>query len=168
MKRVKVDLSNTGSITRGSVLDCDYNAFDKIIKSYDNRLYVQWNPTKNGGLGTWELRIRPSLKVQVDQGGVGEAVVSTLEYKENPLTHHILDIPALDVNIRERLYEMDSTRRKNYSKEIDDEYVNAIDAQDEANEAQLRESIKENKKYWRQHMEAVKSGWDPFGFLYHK
>jgi hypothetical protein len=111
---MKFEISPTGSLITGDVLDVNKDKLESILQHYDPQLYLKWNGKKNGGWGLWELRRRPAQKSVVDRvihGGQGYVM---LEYKESEWEHHVWDLPILAYNLLDRLKAADQWVMSNY------------------------------------------------------
>lgn len=100
----------TGNLLKGHLYDVNKYSLERALKAYDSQLYLYWEPTKRKGLGCWEVRRRPDLKTAIP---VGDEFY-LLDYIENPLIHHVLDVPFLNYQVLDRIKHMDAWNDKNW------------------------------------------------------
>lgn len=154
-----------GNIITGSVFDCNRDSLERSLKFFDPQLYLKWNPRKRAGHGIWELRRRPTFKTKILQGHIDGVPLYTYEYRENDMIHHILDVPVLRYDLLGRVKEMDSWNKKNYLDNLDEQGAKAImDAKAKA-KAELRYSIKQHKREWKDFAAFVSAGGNPMPWL---
>lgn len=156
----------TGNIIQGSVLDIDKRYFERKLKEYEPRLYLKWNPKKNRGFGVWEIRIRPTKKTAIYQCDYQGSKIFTLEYVESDYTHHILDVPVLNMRVFTRLREMDHWENKTLADDLDYLSEKALIKAELEEDENRRRYIRENKKYFREMYEATRSGINPFSLFF--
>lgn len=165
---MEMTIKNLGRTVRGSVWDWPLWKITKEVQRIEPRLYFKWNPEKNEGRGIWELRIHPTKKTAVNQGWVGEALLFTVEYVENPLEHHIKDFEVINGRVIDWLHEHDTQKDKFWTQKLDEAYVSAIDSADKKNAENRKYIAKHYKKEFRQLLDLTQSGYDPMGWAYHK
>jgi hypothetical protein len=154
-------LRPTGSIVIGSVHDCNRAALERSLKFYDPQLYIKWNPKKRGGWGCWEIRRKPEHLTKVYQGQWNGQALYTLEYKENDLVHHVLDVPVLRYDVLGKLKSMDAWNNKNFLNDLDYEAERLKEREEAKAKAELRYNIKQFKREWRDFASLVREGVNP-------
>lgn len=159
-----------GSISVGTIYDCNRNHFERLLKAYWDKLYVGWNPFKSEGLGCWEIWQRPLKKTPVLQyhDEITGDKIYTLEYRSSDYEHWVADLPHLSYAFIEKLKKMDSWENKNQVSDHDYEhakYQDKLEAQENEN---IRNVVKDNKKHFRDLLDYVQSGYDPVQFFYRK
>lgn len=150
-----------GNIIVGSVLDVNKKHLERALKDYDSQLYVQWNPRKRNGLGIWEIRRRPTKKTAVFKTVWEGNKIYQLEYVEQDLVHHIMDVEYLNYNVLTRLKEMDSWNSKDWIGDMDYEAERAYERETEKNRAERKYMIKDNLKQLKALREEFLSGNNP-------
>ena len=113
----------TGQIVRGSLFDVNPKSLEKSLKSYDEQLYLKWNPKKRNGWGVWELRRRPNEKFALPVGEYEGATFRLVDYYEIDIENHILDLPVLSYSVLEWLKAADTFQNKNWVNDL--EYMEA-------------------------------------------
>lgn len=158
---LKIEMAPTGKLIVGSVHDCNRQALERSLKFYDPQLYLKWNPKKRGGWGMWEIRRRPNEPTKVYQGSVDGQAFFTIEYKENDLVHHVLDVPVLRYDVLAKIKQMDAWANKNFLDNLDYEAARGIaDAKAKARN-ELHYNIKQHKREWRDFAALVSQGVNP-------
>lgn len=156
---------NLGRVVEGHVLDVNKKQFEKELKRIEERLYLKWNPVKNKGFGCWEIRIKPTKLTPVYQGSFKGSRVFTLESVENQQIHHILDVGILNYRILSRLREMDTQGKMLWIDNMDYE-AEREESRYQAKVDQVRKDmIRDNRKYFKDLQEYVKSGYNPAWFF---
>lgn len=120
---MNIQISKTGNLIVGHVLDVDKTHLERALRFYDSQLYLKWNPKKNEGNGLWELRRRPNEKTLVVKTMFNGSKIGILEYVESDLINHVLDIPFLNYDILNKLRQMDTWENfkgsRGYSNDMD-------------------------------------------------
>jgi hypothetical protein len=158
---MKIFMGPAGSIIKGHVLDVAEKPFERALQDYDSQLYVTWNPKKLRGHGCWEIRRRPNTKTAVYKGtheGVDFYQLQWVEFRD---IHHVLDAAFLNYDAINKLKSMDTFGDKNW--------VNTLEAREEAYRENIRKkaneelkySIKQHKGLAREFREMVRSGINP-------
>jgi hypothetical protein len=158
-------VSNIGSIIEGHVLDVNKKHLESALKNYDNQLYLKWNPKKKNGFGMWEVRRRPNAKTAVYKTDLGKSKIFELEYVEIDFVHHVLDVDYLNYNVLTRIKEMDAWNSPDLIKDQDYAAEKKIIAEENSVSDELRYLIKQNRKYFGELQEAVRSGYNPAWFF---
>lgn len=109
-----IKIGPTGRTIQGTVYDCNKTSVEKAIQNYDALLYIKWNPTKNYGMGCWELRRRPEQKSIIDTVEYEGTKFHVIEYKELDIVNHVFDLPVLGYHILERLRKSDVWAKADY------------------------------------------------------
>ncbi len=158
-------LAPTGKLVVGHVADMGRKDIERRLQRYDPFLYISWNAKKNNRWGCWEVRRLPEQKTSILMAEYKGAEFYSLEYVENGIINHVMDVPALDLRIFKRLYEMDTWRSKNWGAE----YEEAERVEREAYRAKMKEDLRYNMKQHKKMLsvfkEEVKSGVNPFAFF---
>lgn len=156
-----------GWVTVGSVHDCNRDHFEKLLRAYWDRLYVGWNPMKNGGRGCWEVWQRPSLKTPIlaYHDEVTGLKIWKTEYRPNDFEHWVADLDYLNYSFIEKLKKMDSWENKQLISQADDEYEAYQVKLEKDEEDNIRQVVKENKKHFRDLLDYVQSGYEPTQFF---
>lgn len=110
----KFNIGPTGALVHGTIHDCKRSSVESAIKSYDPLLYIKWNPSKNYGMGRWELRRRPEKKSVKETLEIDGVKYHRLDYVELDLVNHIFDLPVLNYSIMERIKKADVWARADY------------------------------------------------------
>lgn len=147
-----------GRLVQGSVLDCNKKHFEKALKDYDRQLYIKWNSEKNNGLGLWEIRRKPNTKTAVPKWEYGDSIIFELQYVENDLVNHVLDVPALNYAALSRIREMDCWNTKNWVDQFENAESTMRDKAYAENRANLRYAVKQNKRAFSDFRELLRSG----------
>lgn len=155
----------TGHIVIGHVLDCNKKHLEKALKDYDRQLYLKWNPDKDSGRGLWEVRRKPDHMTAVPKWEYGDIIVFELQYVENDLVHHVMDVPYLNYQILTRIREMDAWNTKNWAAELDYRADKARDKAFDENRENLRYAIKQHRRAFEDLREHIRSGKNPAEFL---
>lgn len=154
-----------GKIVQGHVLDANVKEVEKALKAYDSKLYVKWNPKKNKGQGTWEIRREPEKKrlVRICEGFV------ELKYVENNMAHHVLDACPLDYRVLKQIKEMDVWAQSYYGKNFGKDFESEESDYRETEQARIREdmlyNLRQHRKEWKDFQEYVLSGGNPAHIL---
>ena len=155
-----------GRVIKGSALDCNKKLLERQLKNYDSRLYLKWNPDKNGGYGIWEIRRLPSRKVEVYKGVYLDGTpIYALEYIENDLENHVLDIPYLTERALVKIYSMDTFRTDQWVSKFDYEQERSQNRLEENNKKELAYQLRQNRKHLQVLKDAVASGYNPAQFF---
>lgn len=155
----------TGKIVQGTVNDCNKKVFVQLLQNLDRQLYVKWNPEKLDGMGCWEIRRRPDRKTAVPKWELGDSIVFDLEYVENDLVNHVLDLPCLHYNAIEYLKSIDTWEVKNWVSDFEYREGKHLDKQKASNKNDLRYAVKHYKKAFADFQEHIRSGRSPVDFL---
>lgn len=135
-----IKVGPTGKVVTGHVMDVSKKALLEKLRDYDANLYVKWNPKKNNGNGLWEIRRRPDNLTAIPQGTYKGAAIYTLEYKENSLINHVLDVHILTYNVLTKLKSMDTWGKGSFTDNL------------EYNQAKFSEKVdrktREELKHW--------------------
>lgn len=158
-------ISKLGKVVEGHVLDVNKKHFLEKLQQYDPLLYVKWNSEKNQGNGCWEIRRRPSKLTPIYEGEWQGQKLFRLEYVEQDLIHHVLDVQFLNYNVLNKLKEMDTWTSKTWVEDLDYEAERLKDKQETREREHWRSVIRDNRKYFKDLQEQVKSGYDPFSFF---
>lgn len=110
----KFNIGPTGALVQGTIYDCKKSSLENAIKSYDPLLYIKWNPTKNYGMGCWELRRRPEKKSVKQSFAIEGVTYHHLDYVELDLVNHIFDLPILSYSVIERIKKADVWAKADY------------------------------------------------------
>lgn len=163
------EVKNIGRLVRGTVHDCNRKFLDRRLKDIDQRLYTSWNPYKNSGRGTWEIRILPSKKVPIYYGEFQGAHLFRVEYREDSMVHHIMDVPCLYEGILNKLRDMDTTKVITSTSTFSDWLEYNEDKVNDKADAQLKEELRlrlrEERKYMKILYEEARSGRSPGDFF---
>lgn len=159
-------VSSFGSVVQGSVLDMNKKYFCEKLKQYDPRLYLKWNPKKRKGHGVWEIRIKPSKPTLVYHGEFMGQELCSLEYIESDMIHHVLDVNVLNMQVFNKLREMDAWENKNLIAEGDYEAERQLIKQELQQDEERLRMIRENKKYFRELHEVARSGVNPASLFF--
>lgn len=162
---MQIELGPTGHVVEGSIFDVNKKHLERLLKNYDKQLYLKWNPTKNKGMGIWELRRKSDFKVISFQGNLNGSPLYSIDYKEDSFNNHVKDFDILRYDIIDWLKKHDVWENKDIFEKADD----ALKAKEEAAEKRkwdnIRASIREDKKYWGEFKDYVTSGYNPLWFL---
>ncbi len=153
----------TGKLVRGHVLDVAKHGLERMLKDYDPQLYVKWNPKKLNGWGVWEVRRRPSMKVVSDIVEFQGASYVRIDWFENDIESHILDVPYLNYDVLTKLKSMDMwNQNQQYFVDMLESREASHRANEEAkNRADMQYRAKQYKNEFRAFKEAVCSGLNP-------
>lgn len=156
-----------GSISVGSIFDCNRKHFERILKAYWDRLYVGWNPLKLDGKGCWEVWQRPMKKTPVLRyyDEITDERIYTMEYRPNDFEHWVADLPYLSYSFIEKLKKMDSWENKNQVADHDYEHAKLQQKADDDEDKHIRNVVKDNKKHFRDLLDYTQSGWNPLDFF---
>ncbi len=109
---MKKGFFGVSKLVEGHVLDVAKTPLVAALRRFDPQLYVKWNPKKNQGRGTWELRRKPELKsvregrsistpyygdvlVPGDVYDMGGWTLAVPKYNENHTENHVKDFDYL-------------------------------------------------------------------------
>ncbi len=153
--------NRTGQVIEGHVLDCNKEYFLKALQDYDKQLYIQWNPYKCKGWGCWEIRRTPNEKIVYPIAKGYQAV----DYVELNLTSHVLDCAFLNYDQLRKVQSMDVWNKKHWINDL--EYLEDKKKEEGLEKAQknLSYNVKQERKAWKDMMEAVRSGQSPAQIL---
>lgn len=154
-----------GRTIQGSVLDCNKAHLLKKLREYDKQLYLVWNSSKRKGYGMWEVRRLPNEKTAVFEGEYEGVNLYRVQYVENNMIHHVMDVEHLSYAILDRLKEMDTWAEKNFLDAMEERGEKYAATQKRKNREDLIYSLKSNKKYLSIFKEAVTSGYRPQDFF---
>lgn len=154
-----------GWTSKGSVLDCNRQYFDFLLKQYFSSLYVGWNPMKNEGKGCWEVWQRPSKKVLVLQGETDFGPLYTLEYQVSDFEHWVQDLPYLTPTFINRLREMDMWENKQFLDQMDNRMDEDQDKLDREEEDSIKYAVRHNKSLFRKLKGLAEDGYNPLWFF---
>lgn len=162
---MNIEVTNQGRVIKGSVFDVNPKYLERALKDYDKQLYLKWNPNKREGLGMWELRRTPNEKTAVFKTDYKGVNFYELDFVENDLVHHVLDLPYLNYKVLTRLREMDAWENKNHISHRDYLAEKKLIQDELKYEAEIKYLVKENKKYFQDLQEYVRSGYNPAWFF---
>lgn len=156
-----------GNLIVGSIFDCNRKSFSRALKTYDERLYVGWNPLKREGRGCWEVWHRPKLKTPVlryhdEDSGMK---IYTTEYLPNDFENWVADIEFLSYSFLSRIREMDAWSNKQLISEHDyqlDEHGRKLRQEEEDS---IKQAVKNNKQAFRDLLDYTQSGYNPLDFF---
>lgn len=162
-------INRLGYTVKGHVLDVSKRVLEKMLKNYDSQLFLHWNPWKKTAQnGTWEVRRKPDIKLLTYCGEFEGQDMYAYEYKYNSFLDHVMDLPILRYDCLDKIKSMDKWSNTNWETEWDDHIKSLKDNEEKKKWDNIRASIREDKKYWKQLQEATLSGYDPLGWSYHK
>lgn len=156
-----ISIGATGNIVKGSVLDVNKKALEEKLRDYDKQLYIAWNPKKLKGMGTWEIRRRPEQKSAVPKTEYMGQVWFVLEYVENNLINHVLDVPVLNYDVLGKIARMDTINVKNWAAELDYKRMKYEEKIKKEEREELSALFRDNKREMRDFKELVASGFNP-------
>lgn len=152
-----------GNVCKGHVLDVNVKPFERALQDYDSQLYVKWNPKKLRGWGCWEIRRRPNEKRIKDIVEFKGSSFVVVDYVENDLENHILDLPYLNYLALLKLKSMDTwaVNRDTWVHEL--EYRERVKQQEiqDKREKDMRYAAKQIKHEIRDFKEMILSGLNP-------
>jgi hypothetical protein len=155
-----------GRVTKGNVNDCRKSTLERLLKNYDPLLYIKWNPEKRNGIGVWEIRRRPTKKEEYYRGvWIDGTPVYELDYHENDLVNHVLDIPYLTERVLTKLYEMDTYRVDKWVDKFDYEQERSQDKLEAQNREELAYQLRHHRKEIEILRESVRDGYNPAQFF---
>jgi len=105
---VKIELGPTGKSIQGDVLDVNQKSLEHMLRLYEPRLYIKWNPLKRGGRGCYELRLRPEKKYAVPHGEFMGGQLFVAQEHEIEGEAHMFDLPYLGYDLLDRVKEGDT------------------------------------------------------------
>lgn len=150
-----------GKIITGDVLDVNPKHFEKELKRYDSQLYLRWNPNKLKGWGNWEIRRIPNMKSLVKVGQFQGYTLMSPEYVELDIVSHVLDVAILNYKALEKIKSMDTFGDKNWVANLDYKAKVYKEEHDRKAKQELKYSIQQHKKEWRDFAKAVSEGLNP-------
>ena len=156
-----IKIGSTSKLISGHVLDVNVKHLEERLKRYDSLLYIVWNAKKRGGNGVWEVRRRPEKKTNIFQGEYAGMKLYTVEYKENNLVNHVLDVPILGYHVIDKLAAIDTFRTTNWVGNLDYLEAKAQEKTEAASKEMLKYWAKDNKRVIRDFKEAILSGTNP-------
>lgn len=156
-----------GSTRIGSVFDCNRKSFERLLKDYSDRLYVGWNPFKNGGKGCWEVWHRPSQKTAVlayydETTGFK---LYTADYQPSDFEHWVADLDYLYYGFIEKLHKMDAWENKQLISGHDDEFEKERERREKQEDEHLKYVVRHNKSVFRDLLDYTQSGINPLDFF---
>lgn len=172
MTKNKIEIGPTGYLITGTVFDCNRSTIEEAIKAYDPLLYLKWNPTKQYGMGVWELRRRPeqkSIKETICYCGINYHV---LDYRELDVENHVFDLPVLGPYVVEKVKKADMWVRADYDHHNTRRLTTMLDGLDSVREKLKQNTIdkareeaiyqfKQDKQIMAGYREAILSGTNP-------
>lgn len=156
-----------GNTSIGSIFDCNRKTFERMLRSYWDRLYVGWNPYKKEGRGCWEIwqtPLRKTTKLAYHNETTGEKIYTT-EYRPNDFEHWVADLDYLSYAFIEKLKSMDSWENKNQVADHDYEYERQQQKLEDQEEEHLKYVVKHNKAVFRDLLDYTQSGLNPLDFF---
>lgn len=142
-------------------LDCDRDILEAKLKAYDKQLYLEYSVHKE----CWELRRLPEQKHTFCIAKNGEQNIFMVHYVEQYDINHVYDLPVLSYDVLDRLRESDMWVDQDLSKaarllEERREYNRKkyVEEQTAKNKAELKYSIRQNRKYFADLKEEFRSG----------
>lgn len=154
-----------GYLIKGHVFDTNKKRLEQRLQNMDSRLYIEWNPRKNAGNGIWEIRRRPAFKEPVYKCHYQGHAIYQMQYCEDDMVNHVLDVPYLTERILPKLYEMDTYRIKNWLDVWEQGQQDSQNKIDEKNREELRYNLKSNRKYLQILRDAALAGYNPAQFF---
>lgn len=154
-------LAPYGKLVTGHVLDCDKASLERSLKDYDKQLYIKWNPKKNKGYGSWEIRRHPDKKQMVYKCDFNGYKIFEYEYKELDIINHVLDVPYLSREVVGRIKKMDTWTDKRWNQDLEYREATHRDAQDKKARDDLKYNIKQHTQQWRDFMSHISQGGNP-------
>lgn len=106
----KYEIGPTGHIVHGNLFDVKKESLERLVRSYEPRLYIKWNPKKRGGYGCYELRLRPEKKYAVPYGDFMGGKLFVAEEHEIEGEAHVYDLPVLSYSLLQKLRDGDTWR----------------------------------------------------------
>lgn len=162
---MRISLGPTGRIITGHVLDSSKAPLERKLREYDQQLYLRWNPRKLKGFGVWELRRRPELKTAKDFAIYNGDCYTLVDYVENDIENHILDVPFLNYSILNKLKQMDtwtiSRDSEKFGKEMEYRADKFKTQEEESAKSERRYALKQQRSMVRDLMDYTLSGGDP-------
>lgn len=170
--KMSISIGATGHLIQGDVLDTNKKHLESVIKHYEPRLYLKWNPTKRQGEGKWELRILPETKSIIDVVKYGGNTYCVVDYRENNFDNHVWDLESLNYSVLDRLRECDTWKHSDYERGKQQritQFLNKMDLtresiqdREKANlQSDMLYNLKQDKKILRDFQEKILSGVDP-------
>lgn len=159
-QNAEISLGPTGNVIEGSYWDCNKRHFERMLKDYDPLLYVKWSPRKLGGWGCWEIRRRPERKqvVDVTQDPSKEFTIVRLEYHENDILNHVLDVRFLHYSQIDKIRSMDTWNKDHMIHDEEYHMQKLKEKEISTMEDEFKHAVKENRKAIHQFMDLVNSG----------
>lgn len=162
----------TGNVITGDVLDVNKAALERALQTYDDQLYIIWNPRKQYGYGIWELRRRPNKKTIKETVEFKGQKYHIIDYKENDFEHHVFDMPILDYSILGKLKRSDMWAKSEYDGHNHDKITRLVDKiedrrvgfQQEIKQKALDNALyelKQDRAYLNQFREDILAGLNP-------
>lgn len=162
---MRIVLGPSGNIIRGHVLDCSKVPLERKLRELDSQLYVAWNPRKLKGYGVWEIRRRPEYKTVKDFAVYKGDCYTLVDYVENDIENHILDVPFLNYGVITKLQSMDtwsvSRNSEVFGREMESRAASAQQKIDERAKSERRYELKQQRSMIRDLMDYTLSGGDP-------
>lgn len=156
-----ISVGATGSLVTGDILDVNRNALERKLRDYDSQLYLKWNPKKLRGYGLWEVRRRPNLPTAHPISVFKGTTIYKLDYIENDIINHVMDLPYLNYSALTKLEKMDTWKDKNWVQNA--EYKGAKYRED-AEKKKLKElayNFKQQKQEIRDYRQWISEGNNP-------
>lgn len=149
----------TGKLIVGTVHDCNKKDLERMLKQYDRMLYLRWNPTKNNGVGCWELRRMPEKLTAVPRWQIGDQIVFDLQRVETDMVNHVMDMPCLSYRVLDRLREMDTWQQHgSFVDNLEYRENKAREKALEKNREDLRYAVKQYRRAFADLKEEARSG----------
>lgn len=169
---MRISLGPTGKLIKGDVLDVNKDSLEMALKAYDSKLYIKWNPNKQYGYGTWELRREPNQKKIVHAASVKGQNFYKIDYIENDMENHVFDMPLLTYNYLVKLKRIDMWSAAGYdghntaktTRLISQIEQNGVDHKNKIVEDARKEAIyqmMQDREYFNRFKEDIKSGLNP-------
>lgn len=169
---MKLHVGPTGNLVKGSILDVSVNTLERLMKHIDPQLYIKWNPTRNKGMGVWELRRLPNTKSIKYSTTVDNNTIHFIDYVEYDVENHIWDMPVLGYDQLDRLRAADTWavinfeanklhRVHQFTQQADDNFYNRRQEEKDKARSEMLYNLMQDKKAFRGLQDAVASGADP-------
>lgn len=156
-----ITIGPTGNLVKGSVLDVNSKALEIKLRDYDKLLYLAWNAKKLKGMGCWEIRRQPPQKSAVPKTEFMGQVWFVLEYVENNLVNHVLDVPVLNYDVLGKISQMDTTKVVDWVADLEYKRMKYEEKLKAEEKRELSALYRDNKREMREFKELVASGFNP-------